>query len=104
MLEEKKTRAKPGAGTGIVHPLLTQFMVTTLSVPRKRPSTVLSSPRVCERKRIVNLIFFFWGYENLYLTSPCNIESSRNRTSRQISKKKEKSTNRQKKNPKKVKK
>ena len=61
MLEEKKTRAKPGAGTGIVHPLLTQFMVTTLSVPRKRPSTVLSSPRVYERKRIVNVIFFFGG-------------------------------------------
>lgn len=40
--EEKKTRAKPGAGTGIVHWLVEvlQVIVVILRVPRKRPSTV----------------------------------------------------------------
>ena len=43
-----KTRAKPGAGTGIIHALLStlQLMVVTLREPRKRPSTVKSLPRV----------------------------------------------------------
>jgi hypothetical protein len=56
---ERKTRAKPGAGTGIVHPLLTQLIVVTLRVPRKRPSTVKSSPRVClKRKNTLRIDFF----------------------------------------------
>ena len=44
----KKTRAKPGAGTGIRHSLevVSQVMLVTLRVPRKRPSTVKSLPRV----------------------------------------------------------
>ena len=44
----KKTRAKPGAGTGIRHEsvAVSQLMVVTLRVPRKRPSTVKSLPRV----------------------------------------------------------
>ena len=48
---EKKTRAKPGAGTGIVHTFSTmsQLMVVMLRVPWKRPSTVKSLPRVCEK-------------------------------------------------------
>ena len=41
-----KTRAKPGEGTGITHTLLTQLIVATLRIPRKRPSTVKSLPRV----------------------------------------------------------
>ena len=43
---EKKTRAKLGAGTGIVHESLPQLIVFTSRVPRKRPSTVKSFPRV----------------------------------------------------------
>ena len=42
----KKTRAKPGAGTGITHVEALQLMLTTLRVPLKRPLTVKSLPRV----------------------------------------------------------
>ena len=50
---ERKTRAKPGAGTGIVHVLRTasQVMVIRLRLPRKRPSTVKSLPRVWKKKK-----------------------------------------------------
>ena len=39
---EKKTRAKPGAGTGMTHSeaAVLQGMLVMLRVPRKRPSTV----------------------------------------------------------------
>jgi hypothetical protein len=45
---EKKTRANPGAGTGMVQVLLgtLQLMVVTLRLPVNRPSTEKSPPRV----------------------------------------------------------
>ena len=41
-------RRERNPGTGIVHALLStsQLMVVTLRLPRKRPSTVKSRPRV----------------------------------------------------------
>ena len=55
---ERKTRAKPGAGTGIVHVLRSrsQVMVVRLSLPRKRPSTVKSLPRVWKKKKKRNCL------------------------------------------------
>ena len=46
--DERKTRAKPGAGTGMEQVLaeVSQVMEVTLRVPRKRPSTVNGLPRV----------------------------------------------------------
>jgi hypothetical protein len=49
----RKTRAKPGAGTGIVHVLAvwSQFTVVTLSVPLRRPSAFCTSPSVYLREK-----------------------------------------------------
>jgi hypothetical protein len=47
-LELKKTRAKPGEGTGIRQTLFvaSQGILVTLRSPRKRPSTLNFSPNV----------------------------------------------------------